>query len=105
MFILGYYKDPKTNAYDLTKASIKIDSQFMTFASCVKHLEVSGAPKKGAERLAALKAAPSTARPQYSMPGVDPISWSPYPSAPSIPGGDSISWSPYPSSPSMPGTL
>jgi len=47
-FTVGYHKDPSSGQYDLTKASIGIKTSFITFASCIKHLEVTGKQIAGA---------------------------------------------------------
>eukprot|EP00090_Calanus_glacialis_P019961 TRINITY_DN3064_c0_g1_i2.p1 TRINITY_DN3064_c0_g1~~TRINITY_DN3064_c0_g1_i2.p1 ORF type:complete len:699 (-),score=174.03 TRINITY_DN3064_c0_g1_i2:66-2090(-) len=46
-FRVGYFKDPRTGVFDVTKASIKFQTKFMTFASCIKHVEVTGKQKVG----------------------------------------------------------
>merc|ERR1712123_162280 len=46
---VGYYKDPRTGQFDLTKASVKIQSGFLTFLKCIKHIEVSGVQIAGAK--------------------------------------------------------
>jgi len=46
-FSVGYHKDPTSGRFDLTKASVRVQTSFITFASCVKHLEVTGRQKSG----------------------------------------------------------
>jgi len=46
-FSVGYHKDPTSGGFDLTKASVRVQASFITFASCVKHLEVTGKQKSG----------------------------------------------------------
>jgi len=46
-FSVGYHKDARTGRFDLTKASVRVQTSFITFASCVKHLEVTGKQKSG----------------------------------------------------------
>merc|ERR1719495_608714 len=46
-FSVGYHKDARTGKFDLTKASVRVQTSFITFASCVKHLEVTGKQKSG----------------------------------------------------------
>ena len=53
-FSIGYFKDPRTGIFDVEKASIKLQTKFITFASCIKHLEVTGRQKVG---IAAVKEA------------------------------------------------
>ena len=40
-------RDPTSGGFDLTKASVRVQASFITFASCVKHLEVTGKQKSG----------------------------------------------------------
>ena len=40
-------RDPTSGRFDLTKASVRVQTSFITFASCVKHLEVTGKQKSG----------------------------------------------------------
>jgi len=46
-FRVGYYKDPRTGQFDVKKASIKFQTTFLTFASCIKHVEIYGKQKVG----------------------------------------------------------
>merc|ERR1719397_1623632 len=39
-FSVGYHRDPTSGRFDLTKASVRVQTSFITFASCVKHQEV-----------------------------------------------------------------
>merc|ERR1719312_98538 len=84
-FTVGYAQDPISKQFDLSKASIKFDTKFITFASCIKHIEVTGKQKSGAARLAADKktvttTTTTTPRPAnggdlnlaYRLPGRDP---------------------------------
>jgi len=59
-FSVGYYKDPRTGVFDVKKASIKFKTKFMTFASCIKHLEVSGKQKVGIAGLKTALKGPAT---------------------------------------------
>lgn len=45
--LYNFFRDPTTGRFDLTKASVKVETSFITFASCVKHLEVTGKQKSG----------------------------------------------------------
>jgi len=46
-FRVGYYKDPRTGEFDVKKASVKFQTKFLTFASCIKHVELTGKQKVG----------------------------------------------------------
>ena len=59
-FTIGYMQDPVSKQFDLTKASIKFDTKFLTFASCIKHIEVTGKQKSGASRLKSMQPAQTT---------------------------------------------
>jgi len=83
-FTIGYAQDPVSKQFDLSKASIKFDTKFITFASCIKYVEVTGRQKSGAARIAANKktVAPTTTTPStvarqdihpaYLLPGRQP---------------------------------
>jgi len=43
---VGYYKNPATGLFDVSKASVKVKKEFLTFMNCIKHLEISGVSKK-----------------------------------------------------------
>ena len=43
---VGYYKNPRDNNFDVSKASIKINRDSLPFLNCIKHIEVSGTSKK-----------------------------------------------------------
>ena len=43
---VGYYKNPRDNSFDVSKASIKIKQDSLPFLNCIKHIEVSGTSKK-----------------------------------------------------------
>ena len=43
---VGYYKNPRDNSFDVSKASIKIKRDSLPFLNCIKHIEVSGTSKK-----------------------------------------------------------
>ena len=43
---VGYYKNPRDNAFDVSKATIKINRDSLPFLNCIKHIEVSGTSKK-----------------------------------------------------------
>ena len=66
-FSVGYFKDPRTGVFDVEKASIKFRTSFITFASCVKHVEVSGKQKVG---IAGLKTAMKGSVTTPEEPGV-----------------------------------
>jgi len=71
---VGYYKDPRTGQFDLTKASVKIQSDFLTFLKCIKHIEVSGVQIAGAKSVKSTLAASAT--PSIVHPIGNP--WEPY---------------------------
>ena len=62
-FTLGYYQDPVSKQFDLTKASVKFETKFITFASCIKHVEVTGTRKSGAAGLSSAQRTGSTPAP------------------------------------------
>ena len=43
---VGYYKNPRDNVFDVSKATIKINRDSLPFLNCIKHIEVSGTSKK-----------------------------------------------------------
>jgi len=63
---VGYHKDPRTGQFDLTKASVRIQSKFLTFLNCIKHIEVSGTQITGAKSVKSTLSAPSN--PSISQP-------------------------------------
>eukprot|EP00092_Neocalanus_flemingeri_P056402 GFUD01066857.1.p1 GENE.GFUD01066857.1~~GFUD01066857.1.p1 ORF type:complete len:822 (-),score=173.57 GFUD01066857.1:393-2618(-) len=71
---VGYYKDPRTGQFDLAKASIKIQTDLLTFLPCIKHIEVSGNPIAGIKSVKSTLAASST--PVLTTSNKD--SWEPY---------------------------
>lgn len=71
---VGYHKDSRTGQFDLTKASIRLESSFLTFLQCIKHIEVSGVQVSGAKAVQA--AASVSTRPTASSTSTD--SWEPY---------------------------
>merc|ERR1711892_1593139 len=71
---VGYYKDPRTGQFDLTKASVKIQSDYLTFLKCIKHIEVSGVQIAGAKSVKSTLAASAT--PSIVHPIGNP--WEPY---------------------------
>merc|ERR1719233_1454188 len=71
-FSVGYFKDPRTGVFDVEKAIIKFQTSFITFASCVKHVEVSGKQKVG---IAGLKTAMKGSVTTPGEPGVGGKGW------------------------------
>ena len=67
-FTIGYKQDPVSKQFDLSKASVKFDTAFLTFASCIKHIEVTGKQKSGAARLKSRQPAPTTKPPTSTTP-------------------------------------
>jgi len=86
-FSVGYHKDRTNGQFDLTKASVRVQTSFITFASCVKHLEVTGTQKSGAR---ATRAGLSGSRSSTSRTADDwertDSGWEPYGSG-RLPGG------------------
>lgn len=39
---VGYYQNSRTENFDVSKASIKLKREILTFQDCIKHIEVSG---------------------------------------------------------------
>jgi len=71
---VGYYKDPRTGQFNLGKASVKIQSKFLTFLKCIKHIEISGTQIAGAKAVKSTLAGPST--PSLTKTSED--AWEPY---------------------------
>ena len=42
---IGYHANPRTGNFDVSKASIKIKREFLTFLDCIGHIEISGTAK------------------------------------------------------------
>jgi len=76
-FTVGIYKNPSTGQYDLNKASIKFQTSWITFMSCVKSFDVTGIQLAGASGTRSVIAGPSrtteTAAPQHELG-----EWEPY---------------------------
>ena len=62
-FTVGYYQDPVSKLFDLTKASVQFETKFITFASCIKHVEITGVRKSGAVGLASAQKTGTTPSP------------------------------------------
>ena len=42
---IGYHANPRTGHFDVSKASIKIKREFLTFLDCIGHIEISATAK------------------------------------------------------------
>ena len=86
-FTLGYYQDPVSKQFDLTKASVKFETKFITFASCIKHVEVTGTRKSGAAGLSSAQKTGSTPAPVTTT--------ATYPTNEMSPRFGEYTWEPY----------
>ena len=62
---VGYYKNPRDNSFDVSKATIKINRDSLPFLNCIKHIEVSGTSKK--QDLSTKSSTSSTAAPKKTL--------------------------------------
>ena len=68
---VGYYKNPRDNSFDVSKASIKIKRDSLPFLNCIKHIEVSGTSKK--QNVIQKSSTSSTPKQTF-----DPLDWTPF---------------------------
>jgi len=78
-FTVGIYKNPNTGQYDLNKASIKFQTSWISFMSCVKSFDVTGIQLAGASGTRAVIAGPTqtTVTPSAGV-GSKLGEWEPY---------------------------
>jgi hypothetical protein len=72
-FSVGYYQDPRSLQFDLTKVSLRFPARFLTFASCLKHLEVTGriVPGEAQKAAAATTTTTTTTTTVPPLPALD----------------------------------